>query len=620
MTRPSALSPLRRAGAAFALVGVALGLMLGLLPVTSGASHPAPADAPAQPTSAARLSPCDAVLTTTLAADTIQLCEQTDVTVSVDPFCPVCPNGINVVFVQIDKAFEAPWMDAQSLLALDELERSNQRPEMKVGVVHYNSNQVVTKLRMTPNLNQARGPLSEPPYGHDPFGDVVGAATEALTMLRNERDNGVRQGDPQCEFIIFFASTKSIYTEQGMKMRDAANMIHRERVTLFVGCPETVADYCTYTKEMPKTAANYTEAPESGRLRTMVRNALRVFDEEPTMRKLNLHSVVPLGLQAIPDSFSLKPTQVETAPHTITYKVRPLQVRDFALRASMDLVDADGKVRVTDMPTMTLSVSGECPPDVTATPPPTITPTPVPPTPTPTATPRPKPIYLPIAVWEQCTVQWVYSDVALVIDMSTSMDRPTRDGGVSKEAAALAAAKSFLAFMDFTPNAQGQHDQVAVAGFNREAWIAQALSSDPDAITVAIDGLPQRQEQFTRLDLALERGAEALDPAHRMPGNTPVIILLTDGLPNQVPYAEDGTMETTVLRAAQAAKDAGDIVYTIGLGAATDINATLLAAAASGPDRYFYAPDAEDLSGVYTQIAYSFGCPKGRHDWSEPWP
>ena len=28
----------------------------------------------------------------------------------------------------------------------------------------------------------------------------------------------------------------------------------------------------------------------------------------------------------------------------------------------------------------------------------------------------------------------------------------------------------------------------------------------------------------------------------------------------------------------------------------------------------------EDLKEIYSQIAYSFGCPKERHDWSKPWP
>jgi Mg-chelatase subunit ChlD len=106
----------------------------------------------------------------------------------------------------------------------------------------------------------------------------------------------------------------------------------------------------------------------------------------------------------------------------------------------------------------------------------------------------------------------------------------------------------------------------------------------------------------------------------RIAGNTPVLVVMTDGRPSQVPYAEDGTVETTDRRAAQGARDAGITVFTIGLGAPEDINDALLKECASGADRYYYAPNGEDLATIYAQIAYSFGCPSGRHNWMAPWP
>jgi Mg-chelatase subunit ChlD len=162
--------------------------------------------------------------------------------------------------------------------------------------------------------------------------------------------------------------------------------------------------------------------------------------------------------------------------------------------------------------------------------------------------------------------------------------------------------------MDLSPDGRG--DQVAVVGFNREAWIQAPLGTDAAVIEQAIDDLALRQAEFTRLDLALERGAEALRVPNRRAANTPVVILLTDGLPNQVPAAEDGRMETTVLRAAAAAKDAGVTVYTIAIGPPEDTNPELLRAAASSPGHYYYTPDPEDLGQIYRAIAYSFGCPK----------
>jgi Mg-chelatase subunit ChlD len=254
----------------------------------------------------------------------------------------------------------------------------------------------------------------------------------------------------------------------------------------------------------------------------------------------------------------------------------------------------------------------------TATPSPSATPTATAthtPTTTVTATPtrQPAPIFLPVAVRESCQEVWVHADVALVLDTSTSMNRPTRSGR-SKLAATQDAAKAFVDLMDFTPDATGQHDQVAVVGFNDDAWIQTDLTNDSVDIRRAIDDLPRRQHEGTRLDLAFARGADALAPERRRPDNTPVLVLLTDGLPNRVPTpVSGGSQEDTVLAAAGRAKDGGIHVYTIALGAPEDTNPALLEACATDPSMYHYAPDAEDLGAIYTAIAYAVGCPKERY-------
>ena len=104
-------------------------------------------------------------------------------------------------------------------------------------------------------------------------------------------------------------------------------------------------------------------------------------------------------------------------------------------------------------------------------------------------------------------------------------------------------------------------------------------------------------------------GVEAGKAAERRGDNSQVMSCLKDGLPNRVPPAEDGTVETTVRRAAQAAKEAGMRVYTIGIGAQNDINPQLLGECATDPSGFHYAPDPEDLGGIYTQIAHTIGCP-----------
>ena len=57
---------------------------------------------------------------------------------------------------------------------------------------------------------------------------------------------------------------------------------------------------------------------------------------------------------------------------------------------------------------------------------------------------------------------------------------------------------------------------------------------------------------------------------------------------------------------AQRAKDAGVVVFTVGLGSNFD-----LAAMASQPAFFYNAPDGDALAGVYRGIAVAIPCPAG---------
>jgi Mg-chelatase subunit ChlD len=180
---------------------------------------------------------------------------------------------------------------------------------------------------------------------------------------------------------------------------------------------------------------------------------------------------------------------------------------------------------------------------------------------------------------------------------------------------AVAAAHLFVDAIGLSGSPDG--DRVAVVGFNRTGWIQQPLTADRALVGAALEGLAARMQEHTRLDLALSYGGAALEGTG--PGRERIVVLLTDGLPNQVPYAEDGTMDTTILRQAQAVKSAGATVYTIGLGrsegANPEVNAALLARVASRPDTAYLAPDALDLGRIYQQIAVVIPCGAGPY-----WP
>lgn len=252
------------------------------------------------------------------------------------------------------------------------------------------------------------------------------------------------------------------------------------------------------------------------------------------------------------------------------------------------------------------------------------------PAPAPTASPAPPPrLHLPLTLNERCPPRRRRVDVALVVDASTSMERPTA-AGRPKLAAVQEAARLFLDQLHLAPDADRRHDQVAIAGFNASAWTAVALTNDGAALRVAVDGLAGRMAPGTRLDLAIEQGQAALsDAGRRRAENAPVMILLTDGLPNGVPTPSPaGAQEDTVLARAARAKAVGMQIYAIGVGRpdaadpADRIHAGLLRAVASSPAHYVDTPDAEALASIYQALAVTItdGCPAGRHNWGRRWP
>ncbi len=288
---------------------------------------------------------------------------------------------------------------------------------------------------------------------------------------------------------------------------------------------------------------------------------------------------------------------------------------DFALCVDYDPASVPTP---TLSPTLTATITPTLTLTPTATETPTDEPTPTPsstatakatatlPTATPSPTPRPRPLYLPLLRWDLapptptptvCVHDRSGVDLALVLDLSTSMARPGPDGR-RKIDAALAAGRSLLALLRLDAGAAGR-DRVALAGFNHAAWIEQELTADRSQAAAALDRLAARLAEGTRLDLALATGASALDRP-RPPATRPVLVLLTDGLPNQVPTPTGGgSQDDTVLAAAARAKAAGLRLIAVGYGAEGDLLRPLLERVASAPSDFYLAPDAAALEAVY---------------------
>lgn len=416
-------------------------------------------------------------------------------------------------------------------------------------------------------------------------------------------------------------------------------MIHNERVPLFVGC--TKRNLCFEVERMPKTARYFTTAPRQGHMRQLAGEEIQGYGREAQLAAFEVTQRIPEGLAYRTDS-AVPAAEVDlvgertvlrwsflgadaSAPQTVTYAVEPVSEGNWDITGLMTFTDASELQRSLPVPPRAITVAGLCDPLVptdtpTATPrPPTETPVPTATasaTQTATATPEPQPLFLPVALRFTCKPDERLGDIVLVLDMSTSMERLTPDG-VTKREAALDAARTFVARLDFTANELGQHDQVAIVGFNDEAWVEQGMTCDPAAVEAALGGIQDRQAPGTRLDLAFEQGLAALDPERCKPGNKPVIILLTDGMPSLVPpHPETGRMEETVIDAAARAKAAGATIYTIGFGSADEsadpgdrVNPWLLEQCASDADKSFIDPRADRLREIYNQIADVFTCP-----------
>jgi len=164
---------------------------------------------------------------------------------------------------------------------------------------------------------------------------------------------------------------------------------------------------------------------------------------------------------------------------------------------------------LTPTPTPTDTPTQASSPTPTATPTNTPTPT-LTPSITPTATPSEYIIYIPFIDNDKCVPESIFTDAVLVLDMSTSMYRQTRNGRTKHESA-IEAARLFVSLMDLEPNRRGRHDRVGIVGFNDLAWTEIGLTGDRGAVNAALDRLLDRVQQGTRLDLALDEGQAVID-------------------------------------------------------------------------------------------------------------
>ena len=184
-------------------------------------------------------------------------------------------------------------------------------------------------------------------------------------------------------------------------------------------------------------------------------------------------------------------------------------------------------------------------------------------------------------------------DVIFVIDRSGSMKDTDKDGNVKFDKARQAAL-DFVAQMDL----EGGNQKAGLVLFGTKvnfwegnAVLEQPLTSDRSAITNKITNSSWKSVN-TDISAGIDVAAQELKGPNRTPGSQPIMILLTDGVPNE---------GRDVIEAAKDAKKVEGLhLIVIGLG--KNVDESLLRRVATNPADYYYAPTGNDLVDVFHDI------------------
>lgn len=622
----------RALGLALVLTALALVAAWRVPPLSAG---PAP-DAPLQNRSAPR-SACRALVGEALAPEAPRVCDTPEVTVTMAVTCPALLPVHLVIAVDRSKSIADPSV-SQILRQIQQSVRQvvdeidfDAHPENKVAVLSHGF-RVTTESELSNQKSRVLGAVNGIRYLASDLGEDPGLAVDtARDMLERERGTA-----SPIEIILLYGDgcDPSVSGCESAAKRAAARAEGMGMAVMAVCYKDSDRETCATSYRQMVSQSNFYFETNAGQLPARV-TGLIDQGKSLSVGAVTLLERLGAGFDLVAGS-GAPPPQVNgrdlafalgaVAPGQSAlarYRVAPRAEGAAPLRANgsgVTLVDSLNResdlypvppreVRVDPCVVATPTPSASPSPEPSATPSPlptattpaeTATPNPTrPPTATRTATASPTPetvaVYLPIVQRRVCKPAEIHTDVALVIDASSSMAEPA--GSRRKIDAAKDAARSFIGLLKLVPAGAG--DQAAVLSFNAAAKLERGLGTDRAALEAAIAGI--ELAQGTRIDLAIWAAWRELSDGPTRPGNNRAIILLTDGRPD--PGTEDA-----VLRAADELRSAA-VIFTIGLGA--DIDAVLLRRVASRPDMYFEAPATDDLEAIYRQIAGSLPCPGG---------
>lgn len=363
----------------------------------------------------------------------------------------------------------------------------------------------------------------------------------------------------------------------------------------------------------------YFFAPNADDLAGVFKGIARRISASVLLKTVTITDHVPKNMAYIEGSAQPVATW-DAASRTITWRfapvpfsgvemsfwVEPLDVGTHPTNTRADYDGTDGLDQpnsgVFPIPTVIVVAPPRTPAPTVPTP--TLTITAIPPTATATVTPtdppppvKPRPVYIPIIFNDKCIER--HTDVILVLDASTTMRGRMADGRIKLDGA-KDAARTFIGQLALEKDNLGLFDQASIVWYNETARTEQWLTNDRSALLAAIDRIPTPREG-SRIDLGLQYAHQQLIVGSKVgAGNTRAVVLLSDGEPNHT------TLEA-VYAAAAAIKGIRALVFTVGF---KDVyyREEVLRHIASTPDRYYFAPRAEDLAGIYRQIAGRLVC------------
>ena len=537
-------------------------------------------------------SACGLVLTQTVPAS-VRVCDEAAVTVTLQVTRPKA-LPLHVVFLVAKHLLMFDHLEEAKAVARDAAEALEFTPETKVGVVSLSvqsrTEQELTndKSKVLSAINGIRLDQLNPTAR---YYDWLADAEQLLAEARSEAISPV-------EIMVLVSTGCPLGFESYCQRQQASSSrVQGKAITLMGVCnpnatvppPALPRTHCNDIRNMVSQGF-YFDLRQGSRVQQRLVE-LEAQGKAVSPKVVNLierltpgFSLVPGSAAAVPPAFKpsvavnrdriafrwqdMPPDSVLTA----TYRVKPVSEGPNALRLADSAATVEDNLQRVSVPflvpTRTLQVLPCLPPTTTPAPSPTqepsLTPSPTPPaTPTQTAVPSATP-------------------------SATASASPTARPG-------RAAARRFLELSALG----GGGDQAAVITFNSKAEVLAGLGADRGSLDAALDRI--RTDRGTRIDLALDLALSELNGPRHRPGSQGVIILLTDGRPDQ-------GLEQATLDAAGRAR-ASQALYVIGLG--DEAGADLLRQMVTGPQHYLAAPDSAALRAVYEALAGQLPCPGG---------